>query len=174
MKLLFLDLKVCDSSINTDPIDIIQEKLETKDQNTMTNPVKHVFKQPDVRDQAIMTESIEPIFKKPQMKHQKLMTESTKSISNRTETKNKGIVTDECINAKNEPFPFYCSKCEILIQPAPVEQILRVMTAAPPLLSEYFSPPHSPSKYDDLILICLLYMFIYSFILYHHRPYGLC
>lgn len=59
-------------------------------------------------------------------------------------TQDKIIMTDEIL--RTEPFPIFCTKCEKSIDPAPIDQILKIMTLQPPVLSQHISAPNSPGK----------------------------
>ncbi|XP_031783522.1 uncharacterized protein LOC100121279 [Nasonia vitripennis] len=63
----------------------------------------------------------------------------------------KIIMTDEVL--RNEPFPIYCTKCEQLIDPAPIDQILKIMTLQPPVLSQQISAPNSPEPRKRMMKI---------------------
>ena len=63
------------------------------------------------------------------------------------ETKSKGVMTDWCLSKKSEPFPFFCTKCNERISPAPINQILDIMSFNPPLLSQHLSRPNSSGMY---------------------------
>ncbi|OXU30848.1 hypothetical protein TSAR_012652 [Trichomalopsis sarcophagae] len=63
----------------------------------------------------------------------------------------KIIMTDEVL--RNEPFPIYCTKCEKLIDPAPIDQILKIMTSHPPVLSQQISAPNSPEPRKRMMKI---------------------
>jgi hypothetical protein len=73
-------------------------------------------------------------------------TDSIKIVPNNLKMINKYVMTDECLKIQKEPFPIFCTKCEVCIIPTPLEQILKVMSSSPPFLTEHISPPNSPSN----------------------------
>lgn len=60
----------------------------------------------------------------------------------------KSVLTDDIsATINNEPFPIFCSECSNLITPAPLDQIIKVMTRPPPEpLSTEFSQSQAKSK----------------------------
>ncbi|XP_017875365.1 uncharacterized protein LOC108622172 [Ceratina calcarata] len=83
---------------------------------------------------------------KPKYKDAEVNTEPIEdAVIEKPELVDKCILTDECYNVKNNVYPIYCNKCEILMEPPPVEKICRVISrACPKLIERIPSPPIRP------------------------------
>lgn len=57
------------------------------------------------------------------------------------EVTNKSVLTDEFYNVKNNMYPVFCGKCEVLLEPPPIDKICKVMRNSCPKLIERISSP---------------------------------
>lgn len=64
-------------------------------------------------------------------------------IIQKPEVTEKSVLTDEFYNVKSDLYPVFCSNCEILLEPPPLEKICKIMSNSCPKLIEKIS---SPSK----------------------------
>ncbi|XP_012263616.2 uncharacterized protein LOC105690416 [Athalia rosae] len=59
------------------------------------------------------------------------------------ETMDKCTLTNDFYSIKDDPYPLFCSKCEVKFDTVPLDQILRQMSACPSPISEVSSPKKS-------------------------------
>ncbi|XP_076619041.1 uncharacterized protein LOC143340695 isoform X2 [Colletes latitarsis] len=64
-------------------------------------------------------------------------------IVQQPEVADKCIMTAEFYKVKDDIYPIFCAKCEVLLEPAPLEKICNIMTKSCPRIIEQIS---SPSK----------------------------
>ncbi|XP_046753767.1 uncharacterized protein LOC124416593 isoform X2 [Diprion similis] len=56
----------------------------------------------------------------------------------------KCVLTNDFYSIKDDPYPLFCTKCEVKLDPAPLNQILNQMSTCPVLITEVTSPPRKP------------------------------
>lgn len=67
------------------------------------------------------------------------------------EMKEKCVMTDEFYSLKDDVYPIFCSKCEALLEPVPLEKICNIMTnSCPQLIGKISSPVKKPPSLPDL------------------------
>lgn len=59
---------------------------------------------------------------------------------------NECTMTNEFYSIKDDPYPLFCSKCQVKLNPAPLDQILEQMSSCPALLTEVQSPEKNSIK----------------------------
>ncbi|XP_043786603.1 uncharacterized protein PF11_0213-like isoform X2 [Apis laboriosa] len=63
-------------------------------------------------------------------------------IIQKPEVTEKSVLTDEFYNVKSDLYPIFCSNCEILLEPPPLEKICKIMSnSCPKLIEKISSPP---------------------------------
>ncbi|PBC28055.1 hypothetical protein APICC_00644 [Apis cerana cerana] len=74
------------------------------------------------------------------------------TIIQKPEVTEKSVLTDEFYNVKSDLYPVFCSNCEILLEPPPLEKICKIMSnSCPKLIEKISSPPKrsiSPIEID--------------------------
>ncbi|XP_076224217.1 uncharacterized protein LOC116425084 [Nomia melanderi] len=67
---------------------------------------------------------------------------SKDEIIQKPQVTNKCIITDEFYSIKDDMYPIFCAKCEVRIEPTPLEKICKIMTeSCPKLVEQIPSPP---------------------------------
>ncbi|XP_015515546.2 uncharacterized protein LOC107221162 [Neodiprion lecontei] len=56
----------------------------------------------------------------------------------------KCVLTNDFYSIKDDPYPLFCTKCEVKLDPAPLDQILDKMSTCPALITEVTSPRRKP------------------------------
>ncbi|XP_034183081.2 uncharacterized protein LOC117605644 [Osmia lignaria lignaria] len=83
---------------------------------------------------------------KPKVKEIGINTELTRDeIRQKPKTVEKCVVTNETYNVKEDVYPVFCGKCEVLLEPPPHEKICKMMTNSCPKLIEKISSPKKVS-----------------------------
>ncbi|OAD59389.1 hypothetical protein WN48_09129 [Eufriesea mexicana] len=73
-------------------------------------------------------------------------------IMQKPEVRDKSVLTNEFYNVKNNLYPVFCGKCEILLEPPPIEKICKVMSNSCPKLIEKISSPIKRSQKPSSML----------------------
>lgn len=58
----------------------------------------------------------------------------------RHSTREQSTLTNDFYSIKDDPYPLFCSKCEVKLDPVPLDQILKQMSSCPKLITEVPSP----------------------------------
>lgn len=66
---------------------------------------------------------------------------TTDIIIQKPQVSEKCTLTDEFYNVKEDLYPIFCAKCEIRLEPAPLEKICKIMANSCPKLIEKISSP---------------------------------
>lgn len=54
----------------------------------------------------------------------------------------KCVMTDEFYSVKDNLYPLFCAKCEVALEPPPLDKICQIMTnSCPQLIEQISSPP---------------------------------
>ncbi|XP_076687320.1 uncharacterized protein LOC143378988 isoform X2 [Andrena cerasifolii] len=64
------------------------------------------------------------------------------SIPQKPRVTEKCVMTDEFYNVKDNLYPLFCAKCEVALEPPPLDKICQIMTdSCPQLIEQISSPP---------------------------------
>ncbi|CAL7952285.1 unnamed protein product [Xylocopa violacea] len=122
-----------DAATNTATIDVIMRKLKPELKDIGTNT-------------ALIKEVIMPKLK-PELKDAGTNTTLTKDvIMQKPKVAEKCVLTDEFYTVKDDIYPIFCNKCEVLLDPPPLEKICKIMTEPCPKLIEKISSPVKKSS----------------------------
>ncbi|XP_015428422.1 PREDICTED: uncharacterized protein LOC107185277 [Dufourea novaeangliae] len=100
--------------------DLKTKKMEEKKKVENKTPTKNKVKMKDVG--SITTLTMDEIVQKQKVS-------------------DKCVMTDEFYNVKDNMYPIFCAKCEVLLEPTPLEKICEIMTESCPKLIEKISSP---------------------------------
>lgn len=62
-------------------------------------------------------------------------------VIQKPEVADKSILTLEFYDIKDDPYPIFCNKCKILLDPPPLKEICKVVSDSCPKLIEKISSP---------------------------------
>ncbi|CAK9815485.1 hypothetical protein ANTQUA_LOCUS8457, partial [Anthophora quadrimaculata] len=68
-------------------------------------------------------------------------------VIKKPEVAEKCILTDEFFKIKDDLYPIFCAKCEVALEPPPLEKICKIMANSCPKLIEKISSPSKKSSY---------------------------
>ncbi|CAK9797574.1 hypothetical protein ANTPLA_LOCUS1284 [Anthophora plagiata] len=68
-------------------------------------------------------------------------------VIKKPEVAEKCILTDEFFKVKDDLYPIFCDKCEVALEPPPLEKICKIMANSCPQLIEKISSPSKKSSY---------------------------